>query len=135
MVLSVSERTFTQEVLASPIPVLVHFWAPWCGLCRSIEPLLLQFQEQNKNQVKVVGVNADENFKLANSFRLTTLPTLILVDQGNLKHRWESFHGYAELRAELEKIQLQSSENREKKLCSMASASKSVIAEWDCRSA
>lgn len=133
MVLSVSERTFTQEVLESPIPVLVHFWAPWCGLCRSIEPLLLQFQDQYQRQVKVVGVNADENFKLANSFRLTTLPTLILLDKGSPKHRWDSFHGYAELRAELERIQLQYSENQENKLCSIARASTSLSAEWECR--
>lgn len=132
MVLSVSERTFTQEVLESPTPVLVHFWAPWCGLCRSIEPLLLQFQAQYQHQVKVVGVNADENFKLANSFRLTTLPTLILLDKGSPKHRWDSIHGHAELRAELEKIQRQYSENQENQLW-LASTSTSLIAEWECR--
>ncbi|MUL36486.1 thioredoxin family protein [Gloeocapsopsis dulcis] len=130
MVLSVSERTFTQEVLQSPVPVLVHFWAPWCGLCRNIEPLLLQFQTQWGHQIKVVGINADENFKLANSFRLTTLPTLILLEDGNPKRRWESLRGREELRAELEKIQLFYSENQ---LYSIARVNSSFTPEWERR--
>jgi len=129
MVLSVNEQTFTQEVLASPIPVLVHFWAPWCGLCRNIEPLLSQFQSQCGHRIKVVGINADENFKLANSFRLTTLPTLILLEDGHPQRRWDTLRGREELRAELEKIQL----FYEKKLCSLAGASSSFTSEWECR--
>jgi thioredoxin 1 len=131
MVLSVSEQTFTQEVLESPIPVLVHFWAPWCGLCRNIEPLLLQFQTQCGHRIKVVGINADENFKLANSFRLTTLPTLILLENGHPQQRWDTLCGREELRAELEKIQSFCSN----KLCSITEASSSFIPEWECRSA
>lgn len=104
MVLSVSERTFTQEVLKSPIPVLVNFWAPWCGLCLHIQPILLQFQALCNEQIKLVGVNADENFKLANAYRLTTLPTLILVEDGEVEERIDSFRGRDELRLALEKV-------------------------------
>lgn len=103
MVLTVSEQTFTQEVLKSPIPVLVHFWAPWCGLCRNIQPLLTQFQDQHPHKIKVVGINADENFKLSNSFRLTTLPTLVVIKDGQILQRSNCFHR-EDLSAELEKI-------------------------------
>ena len=106
MVLSVSERTFTQEVLESPIPVLVNFGAPWCGLCRVIQPLLLQFQATCGDQIKLVGVNADENFKLSNTYRLKSLPTLLLIENGNVKQRLEGFSGREDLLLALEDIKL-----------------------------
>jgi thioredoxin 1 len=106
MVLSVSERTFTQEVLESPIPVLVNFEAPWCGLCRIIHPLLLQFQAQCGEEIKLVGVNADQNFKLSNTYRLKSLPTLLLIEHGIIRHRLEGFRGREDLRLALEEIKL-----------------------------
>ncbi|MDH6059857.1 thioredoxin family protein [Chrysosporum bergii ANA360D] len=106
MVLSVSERTFTQEVLQSSIPVLVNFEAPWCGLCRIIHPLLLQFNAQYGDKIKLVGVNADNNFKLANTYRLKSLPTLLLVENGMVRHRLESFRSKEDLRLALEAIKL-----------------------------
>lgn len=104
MVLSVSERTFTQEVLESPIPVLVNFEAPWCGLCRVIHPLLLQFQAECGGEIKLVGVNADQNFKLSNTYRLKSLPTLLLIDNGNVRQRLESFRGRDDLLIALDEI-------------------------------
>lgn len=105
MVLTVSEQTFNQEVLKSPIPVLVHFWAPWCGLCRNIQPLLTQFQDQYRREIKVVGINADENFKLSTFFRLTTLPTLIVFEDGQISQRFDCFRR-EDLPAQLEKIKI-----------------------------
>ncbi|BAY12391.1 thioredoxin family protein [Calothrix sp. NIES-2098] len=104
MVLSVSERTFTQEVLESPIPVLVNFEAPWCGLCRIIHPLLLQFKAQCGEQIKLVGVNADQNFKLSTTYRLKSLPTLLLIENGTIQYRLEGFRGRDDLRQALEEI-------------------------------
>ena len=104
MVLSISERAFTQEVLESPIPVLVNFWAPWCGLCRIVQPLLLQFQACCTQPIKLVGVNADENFKLSNAYRLTTLPTLLLIENGLVRQRLDGFCGRDELQMALEEL-------------------------------
>ncbi|MEH2351536.1 MAG: thioredoxin domain-containing protein [Nostoc sp.] len=106
MVLSVSEQTFTQEVLESPIPVLVNFEAPWCGLCRIIHPLLLQFQAQCGDEIKLVGVNADQNFKLSTTYRLKSLPTLLLIENGTVRHRLEGFRGREDLRLALEDIKV-----------------------------
>lgn len=106
MVLSVTERTFSQEVLESSTPVLVHFWAPWCGLCRIINPLLTRFQAEWDTQIKLVGINADQNLKLANTYRLTTLPTIIVFDNGQVVQRLDSFQGREELRMALEKIMI-----------------------------
>ncbi len=105
MVLSVSERTFNQEVLQSPIPVLINFEAPWCGLCRIVHPLLLQFQAECNGDIKLVRVNADDNFKLSNGYRLKSLPTLILIENGIVKQRLEGFRGREDLRQALKQIQ------------------------------
>ena len=108
MVLTVTDRTFSQEVLESSTPVLVHFWAPWCGLCRIINPLLMRFQSEWGAQVKLVGINADQSLKLANTYRLTTLPTLILFENGKVVHRLEGFNGRDDLLRALENIMVTS---------------------------
>jgi thioredoxin 1 len=104
MVLSVNERTFTPEVLESPTPVLVHFWAPWCGLCRLINPQLTRFQAESIGKFKLVDINADQNFKLANAYRLKSLPTLMLFEAGEILYRFEHFRGRDDLDAALETI-------------------------------
>ena len=102
MSLSVNDQTFNQEVLNSSIPVLVNFWAPWCGFCRMIRPLLNHFQRDWQGKVKLVDVNADENLRLANLYRLTTLPTLLFVENGETCVKWDSFRGRDELRLALD---------------------------------
>jgi thioredoxin 1 len=102
MVLSVSERTFAQEVFQASTPVLVHFSAPWCGLCRAIDPTLNTFVSQWAGKVKLVGVNADQCFKLAHTYRLTSLPTLILFEGDKVRYRFEHYQGREELQRTLD---------------------------------
>ena len=101
MSLTADESTFANEVLGSSVPVLVHFWAPWCGVCRLVEPLLQSLQEEWLGNFCIVDVNADENLKLANQYRLTTLPTLMIFQHGRLCHRIEGFSGRDDLRSVL----------------------------------
>lgn len=98
MALAVDEKTFSQEVLKSPIPVLVNFGAPWCGLCRMTTPLLNRLQSDFAGKVKLVDINADDNIKLATTYRLTSLPTILLFDEGQVVRRLEEFRSRDELR-------------------------------------
>jgi thioredoxin 1 len=100
----ISEQTFRTEVLESATPVLVHFWAPWCGICRLIEPSLNRLLTEWGGQLTLVGVNADENLRLASSYRITTLPTVLLFYGGKLVYRLDCYQKREELRAVLEEV-------------------------------
>lgn len=100
--MSITEKTFDVEVLHSPEPIFIHFWAPWCKLCRSIEPTLIQFQTQYQYPIRLAGINADDNIKLANSYRIKTLPTILCFADGRLMGRVEGFPGRDTLRQTLE---------------------------------
>lgn len=104
MILSIDEGTFSPEVLEASTPVLVYFWAPWCGICRLIPPSLKKFQAQWGGSMKMVGLNADRSLKLANAYRLRTLPTLLLFEGGQVRHRIEGFHSADDLRRQLEAL-------------------------------
>ncbi|WNZ22808.1 redoxin domain-containing protein [Leptolyngbya sp. NK1-12] len=98
MALAVNELTFKHEVLASSTPVLVSFWAPWCGVCRLVNPMLAELQTEWGGQIKLVSINADENLRLASAHKLTTLPTVMLFDQGKVLCRLDQFKGREDFR-------------------------------------
>ncbi|NJL88873.1 MAG: thioredoxin [Coleofasciculaceae cyanobacterium SM2_1_6] len=102
--LAVTERTFQQEVLESSQLVLVNFGAPWCGLCHLISPIVRSCHAQWGEEVKLVEINADENLRLANTYRLKSLPTLLLFAEGQVVQRIDHFQGRDNFRKSLESI-------------------------------
>ncbi len=81
-VIHVNEGTFDAEVLKSDKPALVDFWAPWCGPCRAIAPILDEVAEEYKGKIKVTKVNVDENRALAGNHKVQSIPTMILFKNG-----------------------------------------------------
>jgi thioredoxin 1 len=77
-----TDANFAQEVLKSDKPVLVDFWAPWCGPCRAIAPVIDQVAEEKKDSVRVVKVNVDENTDSPVKYGVRSIPTLVLFKDG-----------------------------------------------------
>jgi thioredoxin 1 len=78
----ITDSTFDQEVLTSDIPVLVDFWAPWCGPCRMVAPVVDELSQEFDGQVKVVKINTDENPTIASQYGIRSIPTLIVFKDG-----------------------------------------------------
>lgn len=78
----VTDATFKEEVIESDVPVLVDFWAPWCGPCRMVAPVVDEISEQYKGQVKVVKINTDENPNVASQYGIRSIPTLMFFKGG-----------------------------------------------------
>ncbi|MGH3066311.1 MAG: thioredoxin family protein [Gaiellaceae bacterium] len=77
-----TDGTFPDEVLASPLPVIVDFWAPWCKPCEAIEPHLRALAEEWEGRVRLVRINVDENLAVSGRYRVLSLPTVILFADG-----------------------------------------------------
>ncbi|NLC06943.1 MAG: thioredoxin [Syntrophomonadaceae bacterium] len=97
----VSEQTFNQEVLEQQQPVLVDFWAAWCGPCQMIAPVVEDLAEEYKDRVKVVKVNVDQNRQLAVQFGVMSIPTLVLFKNGQEVDRLVGFMGKEQLKEKI----------------------------------
>ena len=79
-----TKENFETEVLKSDIPVLVDFWATWCGPCMMLSPVIAELAEELEGKVKVGKVNVDEQNELAMQYRVASIPTLLLFENGQL---------------------------------------------------
>jgi thioredoxin 1 len=84
-ILNVTDADFDEQVLKSPLPVLVDFWAAWCVPCRMIAPTVDEVAESHKDKLKVAKMNVDENTKTPGKYGIRGIPTLLLFKAGELK--------------------------------------------------
>ncbi len=97
--ITITKDNFQQEVLQSPIPVLVDFWATWCGPCRMLSPIISEIAEEYAGRVKVGKVNVDDEPYLATQFRVMSIPTLILFKDGQAVNTAMGYRPKAEVEA------------------------------------
>lgn len=86
-VLELSDDQFEAEVLQSDVPVLVDFWAPWCGPCKSIGPVINELASEFAGRIKVAKVNVDDNRESAAKFNVKMIPNLIIFKDGESKEQ------------------------------------------------
>jgi thioredoxin 1 len=80
--LEVTDASFEQDVKQSDVPVLVDFWAPWCGPCRSLAPVIDELAAEYDGKVKVVKINTDDNANTAQTYRISGIPSLLIFKNG-----------------------------------------------------
>ena len=100
--LKITRENFENEVMKSNIPVLIDFWAPWCGPCRMMGPIIEQLAEEYEGKVKVGKVNVDEEGELSQAFGVMSIPTIVLVKDGKVVKQVVGARPKAEMEAMLQ---------------------------------
>ncbi|MCH5271721.1 MAG: thioredoxin [Lachnospiraceae bacterium] len=104
MELKLTKQNFEEEVLASKQPVLIDFYADWCGPCKMMAPVVEKLAEEYEGKIKVGKVNIDEELELAQKYRVASIPTFIIFKDGEAKSTYIGAMSAAELTEKIEQI-------------------------------
>lgn len=103
--LEITKDNFEAEVIQSEVPVVLDLWAPWCGPCRSVAPVLEKLASEYAGKVKVAKINIDNEPELAQAFRVQSIPTIIGMQGSEVKDMQVGFRGEQPLRQMFDKLQ------------------------------
>jgi thioredoxin 1 len=104
LILTLTQENFAQQVLQSPAPVLVDFWAEWCGPCKMIAPLLDELADEYDGKVKVGKVNVDEQQALAAEYGVRAIPTLLVFQNGQVADQIVGARSKRDFKASLDRV-------------------------------
>ena len=99
-----TDAEFDADVTKSPIPVLVDFWAPWCGPCKAMLPVMEELEKEYEGKVKLVKMNVDENMTVPGNYNVMSIPTFIIVKDGKVASQFVGARSKADMRKELDAV-------------------------------
>lgn len=103
-VVELTDTNFDEEINKSDVPVLVDFWAPWCGPCRMMAPIIEEFAKDYQGKAKVCKLNTDEARDSAMEFGISAIPTLILFKGGQVQKKWVGLTSKKDLAAAVDEL-------------------------------
>ena len=103
-ILVLTQENFSSEVLQSMTPVLVDFWAEWCGPCKMIAPILEELADEYEGRVKIAKINIDEQQQLAAEYGIRAIPTLLLFDKGQVADQIVGQRSKRDLKASFDRV-------------------------------
>ena len=104
LIVTLTQESFAQQVLQSPVPVLVDFWAEWCGPCKMIAPLLDELADEYDGKVKIGKVNIDEHQTLAAEYGVRAIPTLLIFNKGQVADQIVGARSKRDFKATLDRV-------------------------------
>src|SRR5258708_35352177 len=104
LIVNLTQENFDQQVSQSTTPVLVDFWAEWCGPCKMIAPLLDELADEYDGKIKIGKVNIDEQQALATQYGIRAIPTLLLINKGQVAEQMVGAKSKRDLKASLDRI-------------------------------
>lgn len=102
--ITVTDQNFETEVLNSNVPVLVDFWAPWCGPCRMLAPMIDELAKEYSGRAKICKLNTDDNPEVASRFQISAIPALLFFKNGKLAEQLTGVRPKPELKSVLERL-------------------------------
>ncbi|AQT68982.1 Thioredoxin-M [Anaerohalosphaera lusitana] len=103
-VVELTDATFDDTVTGSDVPVLVDFWAPWCGPCKMIAPVIDELADEYAGKAKVCKVNTDEHREAAVEYAINAIPTIILFNNGQVAKKWVGMTTKKDITAEIDEL-------------------------------
>ncbi|MHB2025471.1 MAG: thioredoxin [Elusimicrobiota bacterium] len=99
-----TDDSFEQEVVQSPAPVLVDFWAPWCGPCRMLSPVIEELSQEYTGKIRVAKINTDEHPNSATRFKISAIPTLLFFKEGKVVNQMIGVHSKSEIKKAIDSL-------------------------------
>ena len=102
--IQLTDDSFDKEVLQSPVPVLVDFWAPWCGPCRMLAPMIDELAKEYSGKVRVGKLNTDDHPNSATKYNISAIPTLLFFKGGKVEHQLVGVHSKEDIKGMLDQL-------------------------------